>query len=150
MSALLTQRYATHYISATTPVLCRGNFWWVTSLNIGHWSKCVMHATHVVIFTINNDVALTSSSQCKNTGRPTGWLVNSGLFTAFSHELSQKVPRHYNRNVMNIGNEITNTSNWMANNARALYIWYNFEIVPWNRTKFKKRAEWLGVWWQRY
>ena len=79
--------------------------------------------------------------QCKSNSRPTGLLVNSGLFTAFSHKLLQKVLRHYNRNVMNIVVSAT-TNNWMANNARELYIWYNFEIVPCNRTKFQKRAEW--------
>ena len=113
---------ATHSISATTTGLFRGIFWWVTSLNVSHWSKCVMH---VVIFTINNDKALTSFSQCTSTGEPTDWLVNSGLFTAFSHELSQIVLRHYTRNVIDIV-VCAITNNWMANNARKLHIWYNF------------------------
>ena len=47
---------ATHSISATTPVLFHGIFWWVTSLNVSHWSKFVIHATHVV----NNDVILVA------------------------------------------------------------------------------------------
>ena len=111
---------ATHSISATTPVLFI--FWWVTSLNVSHWSKGVMH---MVIFTINNDVALTSFSQCTSTGEPTDWLVNSGLFTAFSHELSQIVLRHYTRNAINIV-ACAITNNWMANNAQKLHIWYNF------------------------
>ena len=113
---------ATHSISATTPILFRGIFWWVTSLNVSHWSKSVMH---VVIFTINNDVAQTSFSQCTSTGRPTDWLANSRLFTAFSHELSQIALRHYTQNVMNIV-VCAITNNWMANNARKLHIWYNF------------------------
>ena len=30
----------------------------------------------------------------------------------------------------------------MANNSRELYVWYNFEIIPCNRTKLSsKRAE---------
>ena len=49
---------------------------------------------------------MTSSSQwpvcCESVGRPTGWLVNSGLFTAFSHELSQKQPKcHEYRSLRN-------------------------------------------------
>ena len=84
---------------------------------------------------------MTSSSQwpvCyESAGRPTGWLVNAGLFTAFSHELSQIVLRHYTRNVINII-VCAITNNWMANNAWKLHIWYNFEIVQWNRTELKK------------
>ena len=72
------------------------------SLNVAHWSNSVMHAGHMVIFTINNDIALTSSSQCKSTGQSIGSWVNSGLSIKFSHEVTQKVLRHYNRNVMNI------------------------------------------------
>ena len=121
---------ATHSISATTPVLFRGIFWWVTSSNVSHWSKGVMH---VVIFTINNDVALYSFSQCTSSD----WLVNSGLFTAFSHELSQIVLRHYTRNAINIV-VCAITNNWMTNNAWNLHIWYNFLIVQWNRTELKK------------
>ena len=137
---------AAHSISATTPVLFRGIFWWVMSSNVSDWSKGVMH---VVIFTINNGVALTSFSQCTSTGRPTDWLVNSGLFTAFSHEVSQIVLRHYTRNVINIV-VCAITNNWMAKNVRKLHIWYYFEIVPWNRTKLQKHAEWLNAWEQRY
>ena len=54
-----TQRYATQLC------LCNHNryyfaeyFCYVTSLNVAHWSKSVMHATHLVIFTINNDLFL--------------------------------------------------------------------------------------------
>ena len=73
VSTLRPRDPATHSISATTPVLFRGIFWWVTSLNVSHWSKGVMH---VVIFTINNDVALTSFSQCTSTGgRLTDWPI---------------------------------------------------------------------------
>ena len=55
---LLPRDPATHSISATTSGLFRGIFWKVTSLNISHWSKRVMHATRVVKITINNDVIL--------------------------------------------------------------------------------------------
>ena len=97
---------------------------------------------------------MTSSSQwpvcCESAGRPTGWLVNPGLFSSFSHEISQKVLRHYIQNVMNIV-VCANTHNWMANNASMEpYIWYNCETVPWNRSNCSKWAEWLNVWWQRY
>ena len=129
------QRYTTHCISATTPVLFCGIFLWVTSLNVAHWSKGVMHTTHMYL-----QSTMTSSSQwplcCESAGWPTGWLVNSGLFTAFSHELSQKVLMHYNHMLNIVIGAITNK--WMSNNARELYIWYNFEIVPWNRTKLLK------------
>ena len=82
-----------------------------------------------------------SSSKCKSTGWPTDWLVNSGLFTAFSYELSQIVLRHYNRNIMNIV-VCTIINNWMANNTWELYIWYNyFEIVPWNNEISKTRLQ---------
>ena len=73
LSTLRPRDPAMHSISATTPVLFHGIFWWVTSLNVSHWSKGVMH---VVIFTINNDVALTSFSQCTSTGgRLTDWPI---------------------------------------------------------------------------
>ena len=85
--------------------------------------------THTGMAYLYNDVPLTSFCQCTSTGRPTDWLANSGLFTAFSHELSQIVLRHYTRNVINII-VCAITNKWMANNARKLHIWYNF----WNRT----------------
>ena len=76
---------------------------------------------------------MTSSSQwpvcCESAGRPTGWLLNAGLFTAYSHELSQIVLWHYARNVIYIV-VCAIINNWMANNARKLHIWDTFS----NRT----------------
>ena len=82
---------------------------------------------------------MSSTSQwpvcCESAGRPTGWLVNAGLFTAYSHELSQIVLWHYARNVIYIV-VCAIINNWMANNARKLHIWYTF----WNRTMKQDRT----------
>ena len=93
-----------------------------------HWSKQKVPCTRRMWSYLQS--TMTSSSQwpvcCEGAGWPTGWLVNSGLFTAYSHELPQKALRHYNRNDMNIVVcAITN----------------NFEIVPYNnRTKLLKMS----------
>ena len=81
---------ATHSISATTPVLFWGIFWWVTPLNVSHWSKGVMH---VVIFTINNDVALSDLFLSVHEYWTADWLI--GQFRTFHRIFSWAIAKWY-------------------------------------------------------
>ena len=92
---------------------------------------------HIPHSTYKFDINQYHKQRKNSTGRPTDWLVNSGLFTSFSHELSQIVLRHYTRNVINIV-VCAIINNWTANNARKLIFGIIFQSVQCNRTEPKK------------
>ena len=100
-----------------TPVLFCGIFWWLTSLNVSHWSKRVMHAKHLVKITINNDVTCSVLFVARALdGRLADWSIQdfSPHFLMSYHK--KYCSKHYNRNVMDIV-VCAITNNWMANNA---------------------------------